>query len=253
MYPELRWLLPWLLLVAVALGSALHAALLRRERIPLRPLLRAYLLLLLATTAGAKLFSAWLDGGHVLCRADAGYRMPGALLGALALSPLLARLRPAELPLARWGDLLAPGAGLSLALYRVGCLVAGCCAGEVSRAPWALRFARGSEPWLAQVASGRIPSSAAETLPVLPLQIPLLALSLAAGLAALFWLPRRRGDGEALLGFLVLHETGKLALEHFRAPPEPALKLASAAVALGAAALLVGREARRRAARSARA
>jgi prolipoprotein diacylglyceryltransferase len=141
---------------------------------------------------------------------------------------------------------MVPGAAFALAVLRINCLVAGCCAGRISQLPWALRFPAGSPPWYAQTLAGRIPFDAAASLPVHPLQVYFLLLALALGILALWWLARRAYDGQLVLLFLALHEGGKALLEPLRQPPVPQLEVVSAAVAVAASLTLLAVWARAR-------
>jgi len=53
-------------------------------------------------------------------------------------------------------DVLAPSALAALAVAKVGCLLAGCCAGAECPADWGIRYPYGSRPYAMQVEAGRI-------------------------------------------------------------------------------------------------
>jgi len=239
MYPDADLLFPSLLAVMVVGGSAIHFLLLRSEGIDLGSVLPFYGAFVLVAFAGAKLFSGWVDGSLALVRFDVGYRYPGAIVAVILSLPILVRLLPSEVTLARWTDLLCPGMGISLATYRVGCFFAGCCGGTVSALPWALAFQRRSETWWSQVDAGLIPAEATVTLPVHPLQLYFLGLSLAVGVSSFWLLPRKRYHGQVLLWFLVVHESGRFLLEFLRFPRSAALQLVSGLAALAAILALV--------------
>ncbi|MDO7876374.1 prolipoprotein diacylglyceryl transferase [Hymenobacter sp. ASUV-10] len=189
-----------------------------RRNFPLRPWLVLLAGYLLAFIVGTKLITmplaAWgplLREGHWPLE-PARSVLGGSLLGSLAL-----------LALHRWlglgrqvFDALAWPLSAALAVQCVGCLLTGCCFGEVSGA--GLVYAAGTPPWWAQVAAGLIPATAPAALPVLPTQ--LLALLLCAGTAATLWLTRHRhwpAGSWALLsaGLLLL---GRGLLESWRDP-----------------------------------
>jgi len=241
MHPEFDATFPILLALMVLGGTLIHLLLVRSEGLEFRRIAVFYTAFVLSAFLGAKLFSAWVDGRHVLGRVDAGYRYPGAILAMVVTLPVLARLLPPGVSLARWGDLLCPGMGVSLAVYRVGCFLAGCCAGTVSTLPWAIQFPRRSDIWWSQVDSRLIPSNAEMTLPVHPLQLYFSAVSLVAGLIAFWLLPRKRYHGYVVLWFLVIHEGGKFLLEFLRYPHSTALQAASAIALVIAGITLVAR------------
>jgi len=166
-------------------------------------------------------------------------RYPGALLALAIGLPILGRSLGRGIPLRLWGDLMVPGAAFAISFLRIDCLLAGCCAGSTSQLPWAMTFPAGSRPWYEQLQAGVLSPGAVASLPVHPLQIYFLLLSLALGLFALWWLPRKSYDGQVVLFFLALHEGGKFLLEFLRYPPLPAIQIASLAVSLTATLALV--------------
>jgi phosphatidylglycerol:prolipoprotein diacylglycerol transferase len=246
MAPRLLADLPVFLVLAVVAGTAIYAALLGRERVPLVSTLGAYALAVAAALVGAKALSWVMDGPGVALRLNTGYRYPGAVVAALLAAPLVSRLLPRALGLARWSDLLVPGMAFALAILRLDCLLAGCCTGSISTLPWALRFARRSAAWYTQLGEGLIPFEASWTLPVHPLQLYLLALALCLGLGSLWLLGRRTCDGQVFLLFLLLHETGKGLLESLRHPHEPELQWSSLALGLASGLVLAARSIRQR-------
>lgn len=179
-----------------------------------------------AALAGAKVYSLvergdlhWGIVPNVWSNAfwQSGYRAPGGILAMLVLAPVVARVaRGASL----WtlGDIAAPAIGVAFVVIRVGCLVTGCCFGELTHLPWAVRFGRGSAAFMLHLDRGLLDPSAPASLPVHPLQVYFLLMSLAVTVLVL-WLERgRRRPGEIALLFLLCHELGKALLETFRAP-----------------------------------
>lgn len=79
----------------------------------------------------------WADPwGSII--ASGGLVWYGGLLGALGSLPWL--IRSQNLPLWLTLDTLAPPTLLGLAIGRIGCLMAGCCYGAMSRVPWAVHY-----------------------------------------------------------------------------------------------------------------
>ena len=174
--------------ITLVLGALLEGW---RRKFPLRPWLVLLAAYLLAFIVGTKLITMPLDAWAPLLRAGhwppdpARSVLGGSLLGSLVL-----------LVLHRWlglgrqvFDALAWPLPAALAVQCVGCMLTGCCFGEVSSA--GLVYAAGTPPWWAQVAAGLIPATAPQALPVLPTQ--LLALLLCTGTAGALWLTRKRG------------------------------------------------------------
>jgi phosphatidylglycerol:prolipoprotein diacylglycerol transferase len=84
--------------------------------------------------------------------AQGGLVVYGALLGGLV--GLLLFYRKYRMPLLASADLVAPSLALGLALGRIGCLLNGCCFGDLCESPWGLKFPAGSPPYSSQVARG---------------------------------------------------------------------------------------------------
>ncbi|MBE0432428.1 prolipoprotein diacylglyceryl transferase [candidate division WOR-3 bacterium] len=74
------------------------------------------------------IFRIW-EGGMMFF----GSFLGGFLLGALYISKQ-------KLAILKMSDLVAPALGLGLFLTRLGCFLNGCCFGEPSTVPWAVRF-----------------------------------------------------------------------------------------------------------------
>jgi phosphatidylglycerol:prolipoprotein diacylglycerol transferase len=244
MFPGVREWLPFPVIVDLALvtGLLVHLHLAKRFSVDRRQLFVFVVLVGIVAAAGAKVFSMVLDGprGPFYGLFSPNYRHPGAVLALLVAAPWLRRFLPAGLTL--WGcfDLMVPGMCFILALYRIQCLIVGCCMGGVCTLPWALRFPTGSEPWLNQVVAGQLfPMSATESLPVHPLALYFMVLALVLGFVFLRLLPRKAYDGQLLLLFLIFHELGKFLLEFLRVPRLPAVQVVSLVVGLGAVVIYV--------------
>jgi phosphatidylglycerol:prolipoprotein diacylglycerol transferase len=232
-------------LTAVAVGA--YAA--RRAGVPRGHVALHALVLTSAGVLGAKLHSLVETEGlrHIGWAAllGAGYRYPGGILAVLLALAGLSRLAPGHMGPAAVGDLVAPALGFGVAVMRLGCFLGGCCFGVVSGLPWALSFPRYSPPWNDHVARQWLSPDARGSLPVHPLQLYFAALALLAGAFASWFQPRKQYDGQVLLLFLVIHESGKLALELLRSPELTQttwhLKAGPLAVATVAAAILLRR------------
>jgi prolipoprotein diacylglyceryltransferase len=193
---------------------------------------------------GARLFSMASEGTGLL--EWGAVRSSGGELALVLAAPSAAWL--VRLPVGRYVDVLAPSVTLALAVGRLGCLAQGCCFGTRSNLPWALAFPRGSPAYVAQLAEGVIPATAAESLPVHPLQIYFAASAIAVTAVLLWRARRKRFDGEVALWLVVLSSGSKFLLEALRGRgihvPEPDLQtiplamLVLAATALGGIHLL---------------
>jgi phosphatidylglycerol:prolipoprotein diacylglycerol transferase len=102
------------------------------------------------------------------------------------------------------GDLCAPGLSLGQALGRIGCLMAGCCYGKPTDSPWAVLFTH--------------PDSLAPlNIPLHPTQLYEATIGLVIFAVLLILQKRKKYQGQVMLWFLILHSTGRLLAEKFRA------------------------------------
>jgi len=229
------------LVLGVVVAALVGFGGLLRSGVPAREALRLQAMLALAGLLGAKLYSFIERGGMILPVASEltqGFRYPGALLAIILFLPLLARRWCRRARFATLGDALAPSVGFGAALVRLGCLYKGCCFGVTTRVPWAVQFAPHSPAWNAHVAAGLIGVEADASLPVHPLQLYFIVLSLAAALFALWLRSRKAYQGEVALAFLASDGLGKWALETLRHESLPAVQMASLVIAIGAVTLL---------------
>jgi phosphatidylglycerol:prolipoprotein diacylglycerol transferase len=114
-------------------------------------------------------------------------------------------------------ELLATVVPLGHAFGRIGCFFYGCCHGRISSSPLAVSFPRGSPAWYEQLNSARIASSAAESLPVLPVQLFEAAANLGL-FGVLFWVYVKRGRGTLSL-YLIGYALIRFGLECLRGDP----------------------------------
>jgi phosphatidylglycerol:prolipoprotein diacylglycerol transferase len=150
----------------------------------------------------------------------AGMVAYGGFGGALAAIVVYLGRRGSSLGVARFGDLLAPFVGVSVAIVRIGCFVAGCDYGKVSDVPWAVRFPAGSPAWRDHVAAGLVPAWRDASLPVHPTQLYEALLGLGLCLATLS-LARTRLVREARAGLLLPlvlagYAVGRAGIENLR-------------------------------------
>ncbi|QKG53038.1 prolipoprotein diacylglyceryl transferase family protein [Hymenobacter sp. BRD67] len=163
----------------------------------------------------------WLRGDVDIARALG--EGPRSVVGGAAASLLAVVALRRLLGFRGWAVLDAFAAPLcwALAVQCVGCLLAGCCWGEVA-APgmWGLRYGPGTLPYLAQQAQGLLSVGAAHSLPVVPTQLYHLLLCAGTGLT-LIRLRRRAaawpGGSQYLLGMGLLC-LGRFVIEFWRDP-----------------------------------
>lgn len=156
--------------------------------------------------------------GAVVNIAQGGLVVYGGLIGGML--GLLLFVRKFRLPLLATCDLIAPSLVLGLALGRIGCLLNGCCYGDVCELPWAVRFPHDSPPYLAQVARGQITLPAVpipqRSLPVHPTQVYSSINALLLCLLLLAYDPFRRRDGELSALLISIYPIARFLLEEIR-------------------------------------
>jgi len=69
---------------------------------------------------------------------EGGMMFFGGFLGGFLLGAMY--MRKQKIPVLIMSDLVAPALGLGLFFTRIGCFLNGCCFGEPSTLPWAIRF-----------------------------------------------------------------------------------------------------------------
>ena len=227
MYPSLHvpgldiTLQSYIVLLSVAFGVAAvlgYRGAVAMEGIDPRNARRALLIVAAAALAGgyihfvlAHLAALTTDPWRVLL--SPSLHAPGAVIGVVL--GLIAAAR--YVPMRRFADALAPGAGIGVAIARVGCFLNGCCFGDVCPYFWGVRFSRQHLSYLLQVDKGVLPAGAPAPLPVHPLQL-YFAFSALAISALLYWLRRRkRYHGRLALLFLVWFSATSALWEPLRA------------------------------------
>jgi phosphatidylglycerol:prolipoprotein diacylglycerol transferase len=136
---------------------------------------------------------------QVLAVWQGGLVFHGGLAGASVAVVWFARRR--QLPLWVLADALAPSLALGHVLGRLGCFMNGCCYGEPTTAPWAVRFPVEHETHGAAVHPTQLYEAG-------------LNLMLYAALAALY--RRKRFDGEVFAVYLVAYAVLRAGVEFFR-------------------------------------
>jgi prolipoprotein diacylglyceryltransferase len=245
MYPHpILGLDPFLvvLIVISVVGTLQFFYLLRDSGYSIREWLLLQLSILVSGLIGAKLFSLHIRGWHpfpvLQHEIVSGWRYPGAIIGVFLLMPLFKRLLAPRISLLRCADASAIATAFALGIFRVSCILNGCCTGELG-AHYCWTYAKGSAAWFSQRKEGLIAPFADHSLPVMPLHLYFMLASFAVGFVLLRLRRYQRFDGELLLWFLILHEGSKGALETFRFPYIAALQYTSLGVAAVALVALI--------------
>jgi phosphatidylglycerol:prolipoprotein diacylglycerol transferase len=145
------------------------------------------------------------DGGMVL--------YGGVLLGIVTY---LWFCRKWKIPSLLLADLVIPAIFIGLAFGRLGCLLNGCCFGDVCELPWSIQFPPDSPPYTALLNRGFIEQGAARSLPLHPTQIysSLNAFLLAA--LTTIWFRHRTRDGEVVVLALLTYPIMRFTIEFLR-------------------------------------
>ncbi len=205
--------------IAVVVGSLIALRLARRDGASVVHTARAIGCAYVAALAGGYVFEAVravpaaLEAGSWRPVTHAGRAAYGGLLAAIFAAA--AYLKISDEPLAPFFDRVAIGAGLTFALVRTGCFLAGCDYGMPTAGVWGVRFPPGSLAALDHVRRGFVPRGA-PSLPVHPTQLYEAALGLVAGLAAALPIARGKRDGTAFAAFLSIYAAGRFAIELLR-------------------------------------
>jgi len=149
--------------------------------------------------------------------ASFGRGVVGALLGAGLGAWLALRIRSAHF--LSYADAAAPAVALGYAVYRIGCLINGCCFGTLTDLPWAITFDMNSEAFAAQVEAGLISADASRTLPVHPTQLYHALL----GIVSFLVLLRMKVDvqGRRFAAALMLYGAGRFVIQFYRGDSHP--------------------------------
>ena len=129
----------------------------------------------------------------------------GGLFGSVAAGIIYCQVR--KLPMWKVGDILAPGIALGYMFGRIGCLLNGCCYGEVCHLPWAIHFP------LDHPTHGES---------VHPTQIYDSLLNLVLYIVLAWMFRRRKFDGQVFASYLMLYAVTRSFVEMFRGdyPPD---------------------------------
>jgi prolipoprotein diacylglyceryltransferase len=216
------WMLPdYFMLAAMAtvVGAMIALRLAARDGASRLHTARAIACAYLAALVGGYLFEAVralpaaAAAGSWRPILHAGRAAYGGLLGAILAATLY--LAAARQPIVPFFDRVALGSGLTFALVRTGCFLAGCDYGAPTAGRWGVRFPPGSLAALDHARRGFVPHAAA-SLPVHPTQLYEAALGLIAGVLAAIPLRRGRRDGSAFALFLAVYAAGRFVIEWLR-------------------------------------
>jgi len=139
----------------------------------------------------------------------------GGFIGASAAGFWL--LKRDRFPFWKAADMAGMVIPIGLGFGRMGCLLAGCCFGTPSSAPWALKFPGHSPASEAEFKAGLIQSPFEPSLPIHPTQIYESLASFAIAAILIFFVhARKRYDGMVFFAFVALYATARFVIEFWR-------------------------------------
>lgn len=244
------------LLVAAVAGVVAAWVTASRLDVPRRKLALLLLSIVVAVPLGARALD-WLthtgqyrnDPTMLWSTNATGFALYGGLLAAAIAGWFACRRLGLEL----WptADAVAPAAGLSAAVVRIGCFLNACCPGKPTSLPWGIVYpAKGGRlSALSDVGLGfgRLLTEAAKPVATHPVELYELLAAVTGGILALILLKRRTPAGTPFLALILWLTTWRWLIFYVREPGSgfsapawfyPAL---FAAVILACAALLSAR------------
>jgi phosphatidylglycerol:prolipoprotein diacylglycerol transferase len=199
--------------VAVLLAIVIQRVLLPHENVAVEVPLIVPLAALAAGLLGAKVWYAVLHPGPWRKAILGGWAVDGFLVVApiVAIAILLAL----GLPVAKFLDAVTPGLFVAVAIGRIGCFFAGCCAGRITDSRWGI--------WSSdrKIGARRIPAQILESL---------AGLAIAAITTLLILGHAPRIDGTIFIGALAVYLVVRQALLRVRAERREFLWRRTAAV-----------------------
>jgi phosphatidylglycerol---prolipoprotein diacylglyceryl transferase len=144
-----------------------------------------------------------------------GFTFIGGLVGATWAAWWL--FRRDRFPFWKGADMGGMMVPIGLGFGRLGCLLAGCCFGQVSDSPWALVFPGRSPASDWQAREHLLSSHALPSLPVLPTQsLEAIAAFAIAAFGILYLHERKRYDGHVFAFFLGAYAIARFCIEFLR-------------------------------------
>lgn len=209
----------WLVTLILVFGSAL--LLVARAGLDTRPAFWAGLCGIAGALVLGRLWIVFFDshaggGAFALDLLGGEKSVMGEALGAGLASA--AWLRLARQPVLPYLDAAIPAGLAGYALGRMGCLLAGCCFGTPTDLPWGIYYPAESNPYLAHLTAGLIPTGAAHSHAVHPIPVYHALLAI-----ALCWatLKAPRTPGRALAIGVTGYGVGRFLLEFLRGDALP--------------------------------
>lgn len=164
---------------------------------------------------------------------NGGFTFYGGLIGATVGAWWL--FRRDRFPFYKAIDMGGMMVPIGLGFGRLGCLMAGCCFGDVAAGlPWALTFPPGSAASTWQAREGFLPNHLHASLPVHPTQIYESAGAFVIALVAILYVHgRKRYDGQVFVFFLASYGIVRFTIETLRSDDRGGMWLLSTSQWIG--------------------
>ena len=145
---------------------------------------------------------------------DGGLVLYGALIFAPLAYYLFCRFRGVRA--LALGDIAITSVFIGIMFGRLGCLLHGCCYGDVCSLPWAVSFPPKSVPFESLVSRGMLGENAPCSLPLHPTQIYDSISGLLLALVTWAYYPYRRRTGEVLALGWIAYPINRFMIEYLR-------------------------------------
>ncbi len=155
-------------------------------------------------THPAEIFAMW-KGGFASLGAIAGGSI-GAIL----------YLKIVKIPVLKFADCCVLAIASGVFFTRIGCFLNGCCFGTVSALPWAMRFPKGSQPYLYQLYTNKISPLENLSMPVHPVQLYNSLTGMILFIIFLYISRYKKRDGQLITGFFTAYFISVFFTDYFR-------------------------------------
>jgi len=172
--------------------------------------------------------TAWEIAVAIINLPDGGLVLYGGLILAPLAYYVYCRIR--GINALAFADIAITSVFVGILFGRIGCLLNGCCFGEVCSLPWAITFPAESIPFKALVARGLLDGGAGRSLPVHPAQLYDALSGLLLALVTWAYYPYARRTGEVVAVGWIAYPINRFMIEFLRAD-EPGMGYPSLTIA----------------------
>jgi phosphatidylglycerol:prolipoprotein diacylglycerol transferase len=159
--------------------------------------------------------TAWEIAKALINLPDGGLVLYGGLILAPLAYYVYCRIRGVNA--LAFADIAITSVFVGIMFGRLGCLLNGCCFGDVCSAPWAITFPAESVPFKALVARGLLDSTADRSLPLHPAQLYDALSGLLLAILTWAYYPYRRRTGEVVAVGWLAYPINRFLIEFLRA------------------------------------